>query len=127
MAAIAYAMMVFVGSFLLTTIRVSFIISHLGVRATEFLEMPFLYLIIVMAAQQTISRFSLPDRVSVRLLTGFIGVGVMLAVDVLSEFLLFGRFPKQFFTERDPVSAAVYLGTLGMFALMPYIHLSSSR
>jgi hypothetical protein len=68
-----------------------------------------------------VRRFSLPPNASVRLLVGF----AALALAVLAELLLAAALQDvsvaQYIASRDPVSGAVYLFVLLLFALMPYI------
>jgi hypothetical protein len=123
---VGYALIVVTGSFLLTSLKISFIMSNLGTLSTELLEMPFMYIVIVYAKQQTISRFALPDSEAVRLLTGLIGVGIMVGMEMLTNWLLFGSEAVMWVRERDAKSEAAYLGMLGMLAFIPNMHLGGS-
>jgi len=120
-AAIAYFAIVLGTGFVLGTIRVPFLVPRLGERYAELLEMPFMFIVIVFAADYVIRRFSLPSSSSIRLSVGFSA----LALVVIAELLLVAVFQdvsvNRYIASRDPVSGSVYLFVLLLFALMPYI------
>jgi len=120
-AAVAYFALVLGTGFVLGTIRVPFLVPRLGERYAELLEMPIMFVVIVLAARYVVRRFKLPPSPSVRLLVGF----AALAMSVLAELLLAAALQDlsvgQYLASRDPVSGSVYLFVLLLFALMPYI------
>jgi hypothetical protein len=107
--------------FILGVIRVSFLVPRLGERYAELLEMPFMFVAIVLAARHVVRRFQLPTSFSVRLQVGF----AALALSVLAELLLAAALQNgsvaQYIASRDPVSGSVYLAMLLLIALMPSI------
>ena len=120
-AAVAYFALVLGTGFVLGTVRVPFLVPRLGERYAELLEMPIMFVVIVLAARYVVRRFGLPPSPSVRLLVGF----AALAMSVLAELLLAAALQDlsvgQYIASRDPVSGSVYLFVLLLFALMPYI------
>ncbi len=73
------------------------------------------------AARFTVRRFALPTGVGVRLTVGGIALALMLCAEVLLAAVLQGRSAAQYIASRDPVAGSVYLGMLGIFAVMPLI------
>lgn len=119
-AALSYFALVFGAGFLLGVIRVPLLVPRLGVRTAELLEMPVMFVVIVVAARFIVRRFALPPSAGVR-----VGVGVMaLALLVAAERLALagqGQSLAEYVGSRDPVSGAVYLAMLVVFAAMPLI------
>ena len=56
-----------------------------------------------------------------RLATGILALGLMLAAELLLAAIVQGRSLVEYVASRDPVSGSVYLAMLGLFALMPMI------
>jgi hypothetical protein len=120
-ASVLYFALVLGTGFILGVIRVSFLVPRLGERYAELLEMPFMFVAIVLAARHVVRRFQLPTSFSVRLQVGF----AALALSVLAELLLAAALQNgsvaQYIASRDPVSGSVYLAMLLLIALMPSI------
>ncbi len=120
-AVIVYFALVLGTGFVLGTVRVPFLVPRLGERYAELLEMPIMFVVIVLAARYVVRRFSLPPNASIRLMVGF----AALALAVLAELLLAAALQSvsvaQYIASRDPVSGSVYLFVLLLFALMPYM------
>jgi len=102
-------------------IRVPFLVPRLGERYAELLEMPFMFVAIVLAARYVVRRFDLPARLPVRLQVGFAALAMSVLAELLLATVLQGRSLAQFIASRDPVSGSVYLVMLLLFALMPAI------
>jgi len=107
--------------FALGTLRVPFLVPRLGERYAELLEMPFMFVAIVLAARYVVRRFDLPASLSVRLQVGFAALAMSVLAELLLTTVLQGRSLVQFIASRDPVSGSVYLVMLLLFALMPSI------
>jgi hypothetical protein len=103
------------------TIRVPFLVLRLGERYAELLEMPFMFVAIVLAARYVIQRFSLPESLPLRLQVGFVALALSVVAEMLLANVLQGRSLVEFISSRDPVSGSVYLAMLLLFALMPAI------
>lgn len=119
--AVLYFVLVLGTGFVLGMIRVPFLVPRLGERYAELLEMPFMFVAIVLAARFVVRRFDLPASLSVRLQVGFAALAMSVLAELLLATVLQGRSLAQFIASRDPVSGSVYLVMLLLFALMPAI------
>ena len=120
-AGLAYFSLVFGAGFVLGAIRVPFLVPRLGERLAELIEMPFMFVVIVLAARFITQRFAMRAKASTRLAIGFIALGLLLAAELLLAVLLQNRSIGDYIASRDPVSGSVYLAMLALFALMPLI------
>lgn len=119
--AVLYFVLVLGTGFVLGMIRVPFLVPRLGERYAELLEMPFMFVAIVLAARYVVRRFDLPASLPVRLQVGFAALAMSVLAELLLATVLQGRSLAQFIASRDPVSGSVYLAMLLLFALMPAI------
>jgi hypothetical protein len=120
-AGITYFALVFGAGFVLGMIRVPFLVPRLGERVAELVEMPFMLVAILLAAQFIIRRFSLPANVLARLWAGFVALGLLVAAEVLLAVALQDRTLGEYVASRDPGSGSVYLAMLALFAVMPLV------
>jgi hypothetical protein len=118
-AAVAYFALVFGAGFVLGSIRVPFLVPRLGERVAELIEMPFMLVAIVLAARFIAKRFALPGTASIRLVTGFLALALLLLAELALTVVLQGRSLGDYIATRDPISGGVYLAMLVLFALMP--------
>ena len=120
-AGMTYFALAFGAGFVMGMIRVPFLVPRLGERVAELIEMPFMLVAIVLAARFVIRRFALPASALVRLGTGVIALGLLLAAELLLAVALQDRSLSDYIASRDPVSGSVYLAMLLLFAAMPLI------
>lgn len=120
-SAVLYFVIVLSTGFVLGSIRVPFLVPRLGERYAELLEMPIMFVVIVMAAHFVVRRFDLPANLSVRLQVGFAALAMSIVAELLLAAALQGSSVAQYIASRDPVSGSVYLCVLLLFALMPSI------
>lgn len=120
-AGITYFALVFGAGFAMGMIRVPFLVPRLGERAAELVEMPFMFVAIVVSARFITRRFSLPANVLARLGAGFLALGLLVAAEVLLAVALQSRTLGEYVAGRDPVSGIVYLAMLALFAVMPLV------
>ncbi len=120
-AGLTYFALVFGAGFLLGAIRVPFLVPRLGVRTAELMEMPLMFLVIVLASRFVIKRFALPPDLLARLAVGTIASTILLATELSLAAVLQNRSRGEYLASRDPVSGGVYLAMLLLFALMPII------
>lgn len=120
-AGATYFALVFGAGFALGMIRVPFLVPRLGERMAELIEMPFMFVAIVMSARFIIGRFNLPANAFARLGAGFLALGLLIAAEVLLAVALQDRTPGEYVASRDPVSGIVYLAMLALFAVMPLV------
>jgi len=117
-AGLVYFALVFAAGFLLGLVRVPLLVPRLGVRFAELLEMPLMLLVIVCSARYVVRRYR-PLHWRSRLLVGVIALSLLATAELLFAALLQGQTPAEYVASRDPVSGAVYLGMLLLFAAMP--------
>lgn len=120
-SAVLYFVIVLGTGFVLGSIRVPFLVPRLGERYAELLEMPIMFVVIVMAARYVVRRFDLPANLSVRMQVGFAALAMSILAELLLAAVLQGSSIAQYIASRDRVSGSVYLGVLLLFALMPSI------
>jgi hypothetical protein len=120
-AGITYFALVFGAGFVLGSIRVPFLVPRLGERVAELIEMPFMFVVVLVAARFIIRRFALPANVLARLGTGLLALGLLVATEVLLAVALQDRTLGEYVVSRDPVSGIVYLAMLALFAVMPLV------
>jgi len=59
-AGMAYFFLAFGAGFVMGTIRIPFLVPRLGERVAELIEIPFMFIVIVLAARFITKRFALP-------------------------------------------------------------------
>ncbi len=120
-AAATYFALVFGTGFVLGAVRVPLLVPRLGERLAELLEMPWMALAMVLAARLVVRR-QLPGRGPLtRAAAGALALAFMVAAE-LAVGLLLRQLPLQdILIGRDPVSGAVYLALLLLYALLPLL------
>lgn len=120
-AGMTYFALVFGAGFVLGAIRVPFLVPRLGERVAELIEMPFMFVVIVVSARFITKRFALPANLLARLGAGFIALGLLVAAEILLSVAFQDRTLGEYVASRDPVSGIVYLAMLVLFAVMPFV------
>jgi hypothetical protein len=120
-AGITYFVLVFGVGFVLGVIRVTLLVPRLGERTAELIEMPFMFMAIVVSARLIIWRFRLPASAMVRLGAGCLALGLLVGAEVLLAVAIQERTLGEYVASRDPVSGGVYLAMLVLFAVMPLV------
>ncbi|MDH7499551.1 MAG: hypothetical protein QHH30_04115 [candidate division NC10 bacterium] len=118
-AGVLYFALVFGAGFVLGPIRILWAVPHFGSRAAELMETPILLVVIFLAARWIIRRFAVPATPSKRLAVGFLALGLLVVVEFTVVLWLRGLTIREYLANRDPVAGAVYLASLGLFAVMP--------
>jgi hypothetical protein len=118
-ASLMYFAIVLGAGFLLGMVRVPLLVPRLGERYAELLEMPVMFVVIVLAARHVVGRFRLAPAPWLRLQVGFAALALSVAAELLLAVLLQPQSVAQYLAGRDPVSGTVYLLLLLVFALMP--------
>lgn len=119
-AGAAYFGWVFGVGVMLGSLRVPLLVPRLGERWAELLEMPLMGLAIVLAARWVLRHFALAPHAGLRLAVGGFALLLMVGAEGLLAVTLQDRSLAQYLGSRDPVSGAVYLAMLLVFALMPW-------
>jgi hypothetical protein len=120
-AGLAYFALVFGAGFMLGSVRVPFLVPHLGERIAELIETPFMFVVVLLSALFIARRFALSAATSARLTVGLLALRLLLAAEVLLAVAIQDRSLGEYIASRDPVSGTVYLAMLVLFALMPLI------
>jgi hypothetical protein len=120
-AGLVYFALVFGLGFLLGSIRVPFIVPRIGQRYAELIEMPFMLLGIVLAAQFIFSYFTMPNTMLTYICVGLIALILVIMAELLLVIVLQRSTIKQYLKNRDPISGTAYIALLIIFAVMPLI------
>ena len=117
---LVYFGIVFSIGFVLGTIRVLLLVPVLGERSAELLEAPVMLAATYFTARFVTSRFSASRRVEY-LYSGLVALIILLAVEFSVVLALRGLSIREYLSERDPVTGAVYVAMLIVFAVMPLL------
>jgi hypothetical protein len=120
-AAATYVALVFGTGFVLGAVRVSLLVPRLGVRLAELLEMPWMALAMVLAARFVVHRQLAGRGPLARAAAGALALAFMVAAELTVGLLLQQRPLQAILIDRDPVSGAVYLALLVLYALLPLL------
>ena len=120
-AGLAYFALVFGAGFMLGALRVPFLVPRVGERIAELIEMPFMFVVVVLSARFIVRRFALPANTSTRLSVGFLALGLLLTAEMWLAIAIQKQSLGEAIASRDPVSGSVFLLMLALFALMPFI------
>ncbi|MCP9837049.1 hypothetical protein KBY84_06005 [Cyanobium sp. N.Huapi 1H5] len=120
-AAATYFALVFGTGFVLGAVRVPLLVPRLGERLAELLEMPLMALAMVLAARLVVRRQLAGRGPLTRAAVGALALALMVAAE-LGVGLLLRQLPlREILIGRDPVSGAVYLALLLLYALLPLL------
>jgi hypothetical protein len=116
-----YFALVFGAGFVMGTIRTLWVVPSVGMRKSELMEEPLMLVIMFLAARWVVRRLRLPHSAPTRLGMGFVGLGLLAAAEIGFVLWLRGMTIREYVASRDPVAGTVYLGMLGVFAVMPLL------
>ncbi|MBC5766109.1 hypothetical protein [Ramlibacter albus] len=116
-AGLAYFAIVFAAGFAFGVLRIPFFVPVLGTRVAELLELPLMFVVILLAAQFVVARFALGAGAP-RVACGVIALLVLVGAEV-AVIAARGQPVANYIATRDPVSGSVYLVMLAVFAAMP--------
>jgi len=117
---VVYFSLVFGVGFLLGIVRVLALVPRLGERWAELVEMPLMFVAIVLSARFVVRRFPATQRASY-LVSGGIALLLLVVVELSVVLAIRGMSIGQYFAERDPVAGSVYVVMLVIFAVMPWL------
>ena len=110
--ALLYFAIVFGAGFILGPIRILLVIPRVGVQAAELMEMPIMFIVIVVASRWIVRRFPEPS-------SSFVALILMLGAELSLARVLQGTSVREYIAARDPLSGSVYYATLAVFAVLP--------
>ena len=126
-ASFLYFALVMGAGFLLGSVRVLFVVPHLGERWAELAEMPIMAVIIFIAAGYILRRYPEVQTRGRALTVGFTALALSVSAELALAVVLQSQSLGQFLTSRDKISGSVYLVMLVAFALMPRLRLSNHQ
>jgi len=85
------------------------------------METPILLVVILLAARWIVRRFAVPPAPAKRVAVGFLALGLVVVMELTVVLWLRGLTIRDYLASRDPVAGAVYLASLGLFAVMPLL------
>jgi len=118
-----YFLIVFGAGFILGAIRMFLIVPRLGIRRAELLEMPFMLAVIYFASGKINKWF--PLRPAGRLGYGLLALAFALAAELAVAVFVQGSSIGGALLGRDPVSGLAFLGSLIIFAILPWLRKAS--
>jgi hypothetical protein len=121
-----YFVLVFAAGFVLGIIRTIWIAPHFGTRNAELMEAPVMLVVIVPSARWAARRLTTPTSWARRLTVGLVALGLLLLAEFTVVLWVRGFTITQYLADRDPVSGAVYVVMLAVFALMPLLMVKRS-
>ena len=120
-AGVGYLASVFALGFALGTIRVLVLVPALGEQTAELIELPVMLTAIVVFARFIVRRCRLSAGPRERLPAGLLALALMLGAELLVVFLVRGESLPDYVAGRDPLAGSLYLASLALFALMPWL------
>jgi hypothetical protein len=126
-AAGIYFAIVFGAGFVLGTLRVLLLLPRFGTRAAELMEMPFMFIAIMLGARLTARRFRLHTSPPMSIVVGMVALCLVVMLELTVVLWLRGMTFSNYLTERDPISSTVYYLMLLIFGVMPWLMVQRSR
>lgn len=126
-AGLFYFALVFAAGTLMGFVRVPFLVPRLGERTAELLEAPVMLVVIFFASRFIVRRFGLDSLPRIALAAGLCALALLIAAELSLAAALTGSSVGAYLTGRDPISGSVYLGSLILYAALPWLHARRSR
>ncbi len=126
-AGATYFALVFAAGFALGLIRVPFLVPRFGERVAELLETPIMLVVIYFASRYVVRRFALASSARFVVAVGVFALVLLLAAELLLAVALQGRSIAGYISDRDPVSGSVYLASVALYAVMPWLQTRGVR
>ena len=122
-ASFLYFVLVMGAGFLLGSVRVLFVVPHLGERWAELAEMPIMAMVIFVAAGYILRRYPEVQTRGRALVVGFTALALSVSAELVLAVVLQSQSLAEYLASRDKISGSVYLVMLVAFALMPRLRL----
>ena len=123
-ASFLYFALVMGAGFLLGSVRVLFVVPHLGERWAELAEMPIMAIVIFVAAGYILRRYPEVQTRGRALVVGFTALALSVSAELVLAVVLQSQSLAEYLASRDKISGSVYLVMLVAFALMPRLRLA---
>lgn len=115
-----YFAAVFAAGFALGVVRTLWVVPRLGARVAELIESPIMLLVVFLVAGRIVRRHPELPGGKDWLAAGLLALAFALAAEFTVVLWLRDLSLPEYFASRDPVSSAVYVALLGVFAVMPH-------
>jgi hypothetical protein len=113
-----YFGLVFGAGFVLGIMRTLWLVPFVGERSAELIETPFMVIVVWLAARFIVGRMK-ALTLAHRLAIGVLALLLLLLAELGVVMLLRDQSLGEYVATRDPVSGAVYLLALALFAAAP--------
>ena len=120
-AGVIYFALVFGAGFVLAVIHLLWVVPHFGMRMTELMETPIMFVVTLVVARWIVRRLAVPPTLSSRLGMGCIALALLLVAEFTLVVWLQGLSVSDYLAIQDPVSRMVYYVKFGVFAIMPLV------
>jgi hypothetical protein len=120
-AGVVYFALVFGAGFVLAVIHLLWVVPRFGMRMTELMETPFMFVVTLVVARWIVRRFAVPPTLSSRLGMGCIALALLLVAEFKLVLWLQGLSISDYLASQDLVSRTVYYVKFGVFAIMPLL------
>ncbi len=126
-AGLLYFILVFGTGFVLGVFRVLFVVSRIGERWAELMEMPLMAAAIFFSAGYILRHFPEINFPRESLIVGFLALALTVGAELGLAVALQSQSLDEYLGSRDKVSGLVYLVMLIVFALMPRLRLPNPK
>ena len=120
-AGAAYFALVYGAGFTLGLVRVPFLVPRFGERVAELLETPIMLVVIYFSSRYVVRRFALASSARFAVAVGVVALVLLLAAELLLAVALQGDSIAAYISGRDPISGTVYLASVLLYAVMPWL------
>ena len=126
-AGLLYFILVLGTGFVLGVFRVLFVVSRIGERWAELMEMPLMAAAIFFSAGYILRHFPEINFPRESLIVGFLALALTVGAELGLAVTLQSQSLAEYLGSRDKVSGLVYLVMLIVFALMPRLRLPNPK
>ena len=126
-AGLLYFILVLGTGFVLGVFRVLFVVSRIGERWAELMEMPLMAAAIFFSAGYILRHFPEINFPRESLIVGFLALALTVGAELGLAAALQSQSLAEYLGSRDKVSGLVYLVMLIVFALMPRLRLPNPK
>lgn len=126
-AGLLYFILVLGTGFVLGVFRVLFVVSRIGERWAELMEMPLMAAAIFFSAGYILRHFPEINFPRESLIVGFLALALTVGAELGLAVALQSQSLAEYLGSRDKVSGLVYLVMLIVFALMPRLRLPNPK
>jgi hypothetical protein len=117
-ASLLYFSLVFAAGFVLGIVRTFWVLPHVGERKAKLMEMPIMFVVIVLAAQRSCGFLS-PSGPASRLAVGLLALGFLLMTEIALVPWPRRLTIREYLANLDPVPEMAYAVMLVVFSVMP--------